>query len=181
MTSLLLTWSSAALADKMHVASVYTSQPIGHYEFCKRSPYECRPQNPVKPRWVVEDDWSLMMDINLEVNHKIRQVPDKGRDTWSYPTTVGDCEDFVLLKRRRMIEEGFDPSMLLITAVILPDGRPHAVLTVVGAGDDWILDSLTDEVLPYGMVDYTFVKRQARDNAGRWVNILPAGATSSVR
>ncbi len=29
-----------------------------------------------------------------------------------YPDAVGDCEDYVLLKRRKLIESGFSPADL---------------------------------------------------------------------
>ena len=43
---------------------------------------------------------------------------------------AGDCEDFVLLKRKKLIAGGFSPSDLLITVVRKPDGEGHAVLTL---------------------------------------------------
>ena len=36
---------------------------------------------------------------------------------WTYPAAMGDCEDYVLLKRRLLRERGWPSSALLITVV----------------------------------------------------------------
>ena len=92
-------------------------------------------------------------------------------ERWAYPTTVGDCEDFVLLKRKMLMNKGFSASNLLITVVLQPNGEGHAVLTVSTDRGDFVLDNLTDEVLRWDETDYTYLKRQAANNTGRWVSI----------
>jgi predicted transglutaminase-like cysteine proteinase len=96
-----------------------------------------------------------------------------GRDeVWAYPDRgVGDCEDYVLEKRRRLNQFGISLADLLITVVRKPDGEGHAVLTVRTSKGDYILDNLTDKVRPWNQTGYRFLKRQAADNTGRWVSI----------
>ncbi|MCY1373525.1 hypothetical protein D3C81_1974220 [compost metagenome] len=60
---------------------------------------------------------------------------------------------------------------LLITVVRKPDGEGHAVLTVRTDRGDFVLDNLTDEVLRWDETEYTYLKRQAANNTGRWVTI----------
>jgi predicted transglutaminase-like cysteine proteinase len=154
-----------------------TSQPIGHYEFCQTHRPECeiKTKSTVAPR-VTDFGWSVIREVNLAVNTEITPITDMdlyGKDeVWAYPDTgAGDCEDFVLLKRKRLMEKGFSPSDLLITVVRKPDGEGHAVLTVRTAQGDFILDNLENEVKIWSKTPYRFLKRQASFNTGRWVTI----------
>ena len=85
-----------------------TSQPIGHYEFCQKYKSECnvRSKGTVAPR-VTERGWAAIRQVNAAVNREITPVTDlelHGRDeVWSYPDNAGDCEDFVLEKRKRLM------------------------------------------------------------------------------
>ncbi len=93
-------------------------------------------------------------------------------EVWAYPDGgVGDCEDYVLEKRRELSRMGITLADLLITVVRKPDGEGHAVLTVRTDKCDYILDNLNDAVRPWEETGYRFLKRQAIDNTGRWVSI----------
>ncbi|WP_313615626.1 transglutaminase-like cysteine peptidase [Agrobacterium sp.] len=153
-----------------------TSQPIGHYEFCQKYAAECNVRNKLTaPPRVTDYGWKLVREINASVNNSIIAMTDQeiyGRDeVWEYPTTAGDCEDYVLLKRKMLIENGFSVSDLLITVVRKPDGEGHAVLTLRTTEGDFILDNLSDDVKLWMNTPYTYLKRQASFNTGRWVSI----------
>ncbi|MCT7665310.1 transglutaminase-like cysteine peptidase [Shinella kummerowiae] len=176
----LLVSSSAAFTAPASALSMktggVTSQPIGHYEFCQTYKSECRAgvrsQAPAK---VTKAGWSAIRTINASVNRDITPITDKelhGRDEyWSYPDGAGDCEDFVLLKRKKLMQKGFAPGDLLITVVRKPDGEGHAVLTVRTTEGDFILDNLNNEVKLWTTTPYRYLKRQASFHAGRWVSI----------
>ena len=152
-----------------------TSQPIGHYEFCQTHKSECRPGARTAPAKVTEFGWSVVREINARVNRDIAPMTDKelyGKDElWAYPDNAGDCEDFVLLKRRMLMQKGFAAGDLLITVVRKPDGEGHAVLTLRTAQGDYILDNLNNEVKLWTKTPYRYLKRQASFHAGRWVSI----------
>ncbi|CUX26621.1 MULTISPECIES: transglutaminase-like cysteine peptidase [Agrobacterium] len=153
-----------------------TSQPIGHYEFCQKYADECNIRSKVTPPpRVTEYGWGVIREINASVNTTIVAMTDQeiyGKDeVWEYPTTAGDCEDFVLLKRKKLIERGFSVADLLITVVRKPDGEGHAVLTLRTTDGDYILDNLTDDVKLWTDTNYTYLKRQASFNTGRWISI----------
>lgn len=167
----------SAPAPKAMVTGGVTSQPIGHYEFCRSHRNECsvRSHTGVPAPRITNRGWTVLRDVNTSVNISITPMTDAdiyGREEiWTYPTDVGDCEDFVLLKRRKLIDAGFDPSDLLITVVRKPDGEGHAVLTVRSAQGDYVLDNLNDEVKLWTETPYTYLKRQASFDSGRWVTI----------
>ncbi len=77
----------------------------------------------------------------------------------------------MLLKRHMLIERGFSPADVLITVVRKPDGEGHAVLTLRTSEGDFVLDNLVDEVKHWRKTPYSYLKRQASTNSGRWVTI----------
>jgi predicted transglutaminase-like cysteine proteinase len=167
--------AEAASGDFMQTGKV-TSQPIGHYEFCKREAQECNiASRDTSPLQLGHANWQRIVEVNLSVNERIKPMTDMEiygvEEYWAYPTTVGDCEDYVLLKQRELQKAGVPITDLLITVVRKPDGEGHAVLTVRTDRGDFVLDNLTDEVLRWNETDYTYLKRQATNNTGRWVSI----------
>lgn len=153
-----------------------TSQPIGHYEFCATFPAVCAVRSlSTEPVALDEVLWAQLVQVNAIVNSTIAPATDQemfGRaEVWFYPTTRGDCEDYVLLKQRILLENGWPPSSLLITVVRKPDGEGHAVLTVRTDRGDFILDNLRGDISLWSATPYTYLKRQSEVNSGRWVNI----------
>ena len=166
----------APKAQASMITGSVTSQPIGHYEFCQKHRDECsvRSRTTAAPK-ITEFGWNIVREINVSVNTRITPMTDQelyGRDeVWEYPTDAGDCEDFVLQKRKELMGRGFSASDLLITVVRKPDGEGHAVLTLRSSEGDYVLDNLENEVKLWSDTPYTFLKRQATFNTGRWVTI----------
>jgi predicted transglutaminase-like cysteine proteinase len=153
-----------------------TSQPIGHYEFCKQFNSECEPVegSGAAPK-VTDYGWDVIKEINRAVNFSVMPKTDLElfgkEEVWTYPEIAGDCEDYVLLKRHMLMERGFSAADVLITVVRKPDGEGHAVLTLRTSEGDFVLDNLVDEVKLWRDTPYSYLKRQASNNSGRWVTI----------
>ena len=152
-----------------------TSQPIGHLEFCRRNPDECAIRTQAQPERLSDEFRSRLAALTSTVNKAVKPVSDKdlyGKDEfWTYPDKAGDCEEYVLEKRRILMEEGISPSNLLITVVRKPDREGHAVLTVRTDAGDLVLDNLNDSVKMWYETSYSYIKRQAAYDTGRWVAI----------
>jgi len=153
-----------------------TSQPIGHYEFCRTYRDQCMPKRgSYEPIAIDRGVWADILDVNSSVNMVIEPRSDLeiyGREeVWTYPDAAGDCEDYVLLKRQMLINKGLPPSGLLITVVRKPDGEGHAVLTVRTDRGDFVLDNLRTDVRLWTDTEYTYLKRQSERHAGHWVSI----------
>ena len=168
--------ATPALGDSMRVGGE-TSQPIGHYRFCIMRPMECNTR-PLDQRIVrlTSKTWKTIVAINHAVNRSVRSGYDSdvyGTDEfWTYPERgIGDCEDYVLEKRRRLHTAGISFSNLLITTVRQSNGDGHAVLTVRTDHGDFILDNLMPQVLSWRKTGYTYLKRQASYHPGRWVTL----------
>lgn len=173
----------SAAAQPMQTGGL-TSQPIGHFEFCKSHPAECEIRSSnTRPARMSAGLMRQLSSVNLSVNAAVKPMNDidlYGKDeVWAYPHGYGDCEDYVLEKRRILMKSGMSPSTLLITVVRKPDGEGHAVLTVRTDKGDYILDNLVSEILPWEDTGYRYLKRQAADHTGRWVTIRD-GETSLV-
>ncbi|HXV30629.1 MAG TPA: transglutaminase-like cysteine peptidase, partial [Sinorhizobium sp.] len=54
----------------------------------------------------------------------------------------------------------------------------HAVLTVRTDRGDFILDNMRSKVLLWSETEYTFLKRQSSENAGRWVKLQDGRAVA---
>lgn len=164
-----------------------TSQPVGHYDFCKQYKKECnqlsRSEAALK---LTEISWNKILRVNAQVNSAIQPRTDLEiwgkEEVWSYPVQFGDCEDYVLLKRQMLINAGFPVNTLLLTVVRQENGEGHAVLTIRTDRGDLILDNLEDSVKVWNQTSYTFLKRQSARHSGQWVDILhnPEMLMSSV-
>ncbi|GLK81349.1 transglutaminase [Methylopila turkensis] len=163
-----------ASASSMEVISS-AKAPMGWLQFCKAQPEECatKPMKPVKAKLSAARIAELDR-VNRRINAEIAPVTDQElygvEELWTYPSEAkGDCEDYVLLKRRTLIEAGWPRQALLITVVRDLKGDGHAVLTVVTDRGDYALDNQADDVKPWFETGYTFVKRQSQSDPNQWV------------
>lgn len=182
----LAAWMGSAVAGPAFMPTGgRTSQPIGHYEFCQREPQECRQKTPRQaPVKMSEQLWAALVRVNDDVNIEVMPKTDMEmwgvEEFWSYPTNVGDCEDYVLEKRRRLMAMGVPAGDLLITVVQQPNGDGHAVLTVRTSGGDFVLDNLDPSVRRWSETVYTYLKRQSERNSGAWIAINDSRSTIAV-
>ena len=159
-------------------AEVYASTlaPLGYVDFCARGEMECQfSGGRVEPLAVTADNWNTISATNRFVNTQIRAVSDPENyhvpDYWTYPVDSGDCEDYVLLKKRYLTELGVRPETLLITVVLDENREGHAVLTVVTDKGDYILDNRRSEILRWDETGYIFLKRQSQAAAKEWISL----------
>jgi predicted transglutaminase-like cysteine proteinase len=167
-----------------------TRAPIGWVEFCAENPIDCH-GGPSQPRDIVmsQTTWRDLVRVNRWVNETVKPMTDMDHwgviEKWSLPTDgYGDCEDYVLLKRKMLIDAGWPKEALLITVVRDKKGEGHAVLTVKTDKGEFILDNQNEAVVAWTETGYRFVKRQSQSNTAEWVSLgdnRPAMATASAR
>jgi len=166
-----------------------TRAPIGWVEFCAQNPRECA-GGPSAPRDVVLSPkaWRDLAQVNTWVNNAIKPMTDLDHwgvvEKWSYPDDgYGDCEDYVLLKRRMLIQAGWPREALLITVVRDKKDEGHAVLTVKTDKGDYVLDNQAEAILLWSETGYHFVKRQSQADPNVWVSLgdpNPSSATAAT-
>jgi predicted transglutaminase-like cysteine proteinase len=179
----LLATANVAVARDAKVAYAQTlgeaTAPIGWLQFCSEAANRRDCEGPqLRPQTADLDErrWAQLLSVNDRVNREVEPVTDIDHwgvpELWSYPTTGrGDCEDYVLEKRRRLIQLGWPRQALLITVVRDHKGDGHAVLTVRTDRGDFILDNQENRVLLWADTGYRFVKRQAEQHPTRWVSL----------
>jgi len=163
-----------------------TRAPIGWVDFCIEHKAECATR-PSEPRDIVlsAKAWTDMIKVNDWVNESIKPMTDLEHwgvvERWNYPDDgFGDCEDYVLLKRRLLMQAGWPREALLITVVRDRKGDGHAVLTVKTDRGEFILDNQESQVLPWAKTGYRFVKRQSQSDPNLWVSLGEPLAPATV-
>ncbi len=156
----------------------YTDAPSGHIQFCKYYKSSCKSnQHSTKRFAMTKKRWKQLVQINNYVNHKIKPVSDQdlyGKvEYWTFPTTKGDCEDYVVLKRRMLMKRGWPSGSLLITVVRDENGDGHAILTARTSTGDYVLDNKRDVIRPWNQIPYRFYKRQSSLNPTVWLSLMP--------
>ncbi|HEX9753389.1 MAG TPA: transglutaminase-like cysteine peptidase [Methyloceanibacter sp.] len=156
-----------------------TLPPIGYVTFCREHQAECRPGGRFADRiQLTAAKFQKIEEVNSAVNTAVAPITDLElygtAEVWTYPAAnKGDCEDYVLLKRRMLVQRGFPESTLLITVVRDENNEGHAVLTVRTDGGDFVLDNKRRDVVRWAETPYTFVKRQSEKNPLVWISLLP--------
>src|SRR6266851_5047156 len=168
---------------------VSTRRPIGWVEFCADNPGDCH-GGTTQPRDIVmsQTAWRDLLQVNRWVNETVKPMTDMDHwgviEKWSLPTDgYGDCEDYVLMKRKMLIDAGWPREALLITVVRDKKGEGHAVLTVKTDKGEFILDNQNENVVAWTETGYRFVKRQSQSDPNVWVSLgdgRPAVATASA-
>jgi predicted transglutaminase-like cysteine proteinase len=153
--------------------------PIGYVQFCQLHQADCRTGLVFADRIQLTDaKFRAIEDVNREVNTDVQPETDLEHygkaEWWAYPDDKkGDCEDYVLEKRRDLIQRGFPESALLITVVRDENNEGHAVLTVRTDQGDFVLDNKRREVMLWADTRYTFIKQQSERNPLVWTSLLP--------
>ncbi len=170
--------TASAQKRLLYVSVGDTSRPpIGWVQFCETRPWECNVER-MEPRDVQYTAATKreLDRVNRFVNERIKPLTDLEHygviERWTYPEDgYGDCEDYVLLKRRMLMQLGWPRSALLITVVRDKKGEGHSVLTVRTDKGEFILDNQVEEVLPWADSGYRYIKRQAQHDPNIWVSL----------
>jgi predicted transglutaminase-like cysteine proteinase len=183
--------ASAASDQQLYITlGAPTRPPIGWTDFCIEYAPECETK-PIEARDVVMTPkaWKDLSRINKWVNESVWPITDMDHwgvvERWNYPDDgYGDCEDYVLLKRKMLLAAAWPRQALLITVVRDRNGDGHAVLTVKTDKGEFILDNQNPEILLWSETGYHFVKRQSQNDPNTWIGLgepRPAIATATSR
>lgn len=154
-----------------------TSTMAGWLDFCRRHREACG-GGATRPAVIRLDAAARarIAAINRRINRTVRARSDLVHwgveDRWDYPSDgFGDCEDFVLAKRRALIAAGFPRQALAVTVVRDGVGDGHAVLLARTDHGDYVLDHLVEAIEPWCATPYTWIKRQSDGDPDVWVTV----------
>lgn len=182
--SALLAAQTGWAAEKLMSIHGVAAPPVGYVQFCATYPSDCRPEKDFdQVVSLTQAVWNQLSQINTAVNTAVLPATDMEiygvLERWDYPKLAGDCEDYVLEKRRDLIQSGWPESALLITVVRDETGSGHAVLTVRTNRGDVVLDNKTDKILVWADTPYTYLKRQSTRDPNTW-DLIEDARTSLV-
>lgn len=182
--SALLAAQTGWAAEKLMSIHGVAAPPVGYVQFCTSYPTDCRPEKDTdQVVTLTQSVWNQLNQINTGVNTAVLPATDMEiygvLEHWDYPKLAGDCEDYVLEKRRDLIQSGWPESALLITVVRDETGSGHAVLTVRTNRGDVVLDNKTDKILVWADTPYTYLKRQSTRDPNTW-DLIEDARTSLV-
>lgn len=161
------------------IGKMSASEPDGFTALCRRLPDRCRPVparadvevtpsgavrlTPALTRMVVEVN--RLTNLSIRPQAELRGAP----DNWKIGGLSGDCEDYALAKRERLIRAGFPTSALPIATAHLPNGEYHAVLVVRTDRGDYVLDNLSRAVTPVAKSRLRFQILQSPVDPRSWL------------
>ncbi|WP_454713692.1 transglutaminase-like cysteine peptidase [Caulobacter segnis] len=120
------------------------------------------------------DQMKLLNLVNQTVNREVKKASDLDLygmpEYWSLPRLIdgkmyGDCEDYALEKRRRLIAAGVPEAAMSLAVAVTARGESHAVLMISLKGGDMVLDNLTPWATPWEDLNYRWVQRQVPGTA----------------
>jgi predicted transglutaminase-like cysteine proteinase len=149
-----------------------TIAPFSFASFCTANAADCDVQGSGKKVSLSPDKMSQLKNINSSINRAIKYTSDQDdNDAWEINVTQGDCEDYALTKRHRLLAAGWPSGALRIAVARLPNGIGHAVLVVTTDQGDYVLDNRTNEVKPWHRVNLKWLKIQSPDSPRKWLAI----------
>ena len=158
-----------------------TAMPVGYYELCRRSSHpvcqQTRGSVNATQDGVVRLNSRLagqLVAVNAEVNGSIRPHRDP---RWRVGPAAGDCKDYALTKKYRLMGQGWPSSALLIATAWTSRGVEHAVLIVRTDHGDVVLDNL-EGIRPWSPSLYRWISVQSPTKALSWLQIR--GGTTRI-
>lgn len=119
------------------------------------------------------NSYKLAERINSDVNASVAYKTDLEQygkpEHWFFPTNFGDCEDYALLKRAYLLEQGWDADKIHLACCWTEAGGYHCVLLVDTDSGWYVLDNRHSSPMSPSALSYTWDKA-LREN-GKWYAI----------
>lgn len=148
--------------------SVGKTMPLGFAVFCMMNPKECKNTGGRSVVAHTPKLQAILASVNRSVNNSIRPRHDRG-DVWTVNAKAGDCEDYALTKRSRLIKAGIPAGALRLAVVKTRKGEGHAVLFVKTTAGEFVLDNLKKTIVKRQAMPYRLVSVSS-SNPMRWKN-----------
>jgi len=155
---------------KRIVEGEFALAPMASVAFCMKNADQCRDTGGQVVE-LTDARQAELFGVNSKVNRNIRPKSDSpAADVWSVDVAAGDCEDYALTKRKRLLELGWPSRALRMAVATTPSGEGHAVLVVRTSKGDLVLDNRTSQVKDWSKTDLFWLKMQS-SNPEVWVSM----------
>ncbi|MBO0130214.1 transglutaminase-like cysteine peptidase [Agrobacterium burrii] len=149
-----------------------TIAPIAFAKFCDNAADQCVRIGDRDTIELTKQKRTELQRINSEINTAIVYVGElEGQDEWKLNPASGDCDDYAVTKRQRLLRAGWPSGALRIATARTPNGIGHAVLVVSTTQGDLVLDNRTNVVKPWKAVDLKWIKIQSHENPRVWLKL----------
>lgn len=149
-----------------------TIAPIAFAKFCDNAADQCVRIGDRDTIELTKQKRTELQRINSEINSAIAYVGElEGQDEWKLNPASGDCDDYAVTKRQRLLRAGWPSGALRIATARTPSGIGHAVLVVSTTQGDLVLDNRTNVVKPWKAVDLKWIKIQSHENPRVWLKL----------
>ena len=149
-----------------------TIAPIAFAKFCDNAADQCVRIGDRDTIELTKQKRTELQRINSEINSAIVYVGElEGQDEWKLNPASGDCDDYAVTKRQRLLRAGWPSGALRIATARIPSGIGHAVLVVSTTQGDLVLDNRTNVVKPWKAVDLKWIKIQSHENPRVWLKL----------
>lgn len=149
-----------------------TIAPIAFAKFCDNAADQCVRIGDRDTIELTKQKRTELQRINSEINTAIVYVGElDGQDEWKLNPASGDCDDYAVTKRQRLLRAGWPSGALRIATARTPSGIGHAVLVISTTQGDLVLDNRTNVVKPWKAVDLKWIKIQSHENPRVWLKL----------
>lgn len=131
----------------------------------------------------------LVKQVNSQVNRFIIPVTDRNAmgvdEYWRRPVAgenpMGDCEDYAIEKRMRLMQAGFPADRLFYSVVFVRGYGLHTILIARMDDGDYVLDNFTPRILHWSKVNYVWLRRQMPGRPLDWARVGGGMAQASAQ
>lgn len=169
--------------DAEAVSPLTFAGPAGWQELCATMPDYCN-TSLSRPATILDQvSIELLAAVNTAVNAAIEPRDEPfGHDAWRMAPEIGDCEDFALTKKQRLISAGWPKDDLRFATVLTEADEYHAVLTVDHAEGRLVLDNRFAAVQEMSALEasgYRVVAVEGEGASGAW-RLTPFGSVVAM-
>lgn len=156
--------------------------PMAHTMFCLQYPSDCRVRKIVFRGGAVKltaERRAELERINSEVNRAIipeRNVEGLAGEKWLISPRSGDCNDYAVTKRHKLLVRGWPARALLLSEVVTSWGEHHLVLVVRTQDGDFVADNLNPKIRSWSKAPYQWVRIQSPNSPVFWSSVANAAA-----
>lgn len=150
------------------VARRETLPPFAFVKFCAQQPDQCARQGDDGIVILTGEKRAFLQRINFEINNEITYTSEDAEE-WKVSVREGDCEDFAMTKRQRLLDAGWPSGALRLATARTKLGIGHVVLVVTTHQGDLVLDNRTNIVKPWFATALHWLKIQSPENPRNWL------------
>lgn len=153
-----------------------TLEPFSHVLFCRKYSGECGSNGGPDQIALTASRKAELATVNRDINDEIlSQNESGGDDVWRLSPSAGDCEDYAVTKRHRLIDQGWPASTLRLAIGYTRKGEGHLVLVVRTTEGDIVLNNETSAIRKWQDAGLSWREVQSARNPHIWYTIRRDG------